>query len=192
MPKDPIAAVIFDMDGTITQPVIDWQQLRQRIGAPPERPIMDHIRALPEPDQSEATTILLETEWAATDQVPLNVGFTELYKEIRDLGLKTAVVTNNHGAALQNVLTQHGLTFDVALSRDDGELKPAPDLILLALNRLGCHPEQAIGIGDSRLDVESCQQADVRCIYLTHGTPKFPHTPSVANLADARKHLSLT
>lgn len=172
------------MDGTITRPVIDWKQLRQKIGATPDRPIMDHIRSLPEGARKRAEAILLETERRATDNVELNEGFHELHAEIQQRNLKTAIVTNNHGAAMSNVLSQHNLTFDAALSRDDGKLKPAPDLILMALDRLNCPAKHALGVGDSHLDVTSCGHAGVRCVYLTHGAPQFDHTPSVSALLD--------
>lgn len=171
----PLKAVIFDMDGTITRPVIDWQTLRADIGAPPERSIMEHIRSLPGKARRRAEAILLDTELRATDKVSLNDGFHELFDAVRSAGLRTGVVTNNHGAALDLVLEQHRLQFDVALSRDDGELKPAPDLIRLALDRLGVSPEEAIGLGDSRLDVAACRAAGVACVYLTHGSPAFDH-----------------
>lgn len=179
-----LQAVILDMDGTITAPVIDWHNLRSTIGVPPNETIMNHIRSLSIGKRQEATRILLETEMRGTEGVALNAGFEELVTKIREYELMTAVVTNNHGAAMQRVIEQNGLTFDVALSRDDGELKPAPDLINLALKRLGCSPQNAIGVGDSRLDTEACRAAGVQCIYLTHGTPSFDHKPSVESLLD--------
>jgi HAD superfamily hydrolase (TIGR01509 family) len=184
-----LQAVIFDMDGTITKPVIDWHALRSAIGAPPERTIMDHISSLPQPDRDCANDILLETELRATDNVELNDGFCDLHREIQIRGLKTAVVTNNHGAALQNLLAQHELTFDVALSRDDGALKPAPDLIQKALDHLGCNPKNALGVGDSQLDVTACAKLNVTCLYLTHGNPQFEHHPSIVSLREAITYL---
>ena len=184
MADSTVKALILDMEGTITRPVIDWKSLRSEIGATPGRSILEHIRGLPDGAREHAEIILLETERRATDNVELNEGFHELQTEIGRRGLKTAVVTNNHGAAMRNVLSQHNLCFDVALSRDDGDLKPSPDLILIALDRLSCPAESALGVGDSFLDITACNQAGVRCIYLTHDAPQFDHTPSVSNLLD--------
>jgi HAD superfamily hydrolase (TIGR01549 family) len=179
-----IKAVILDMDGTITQPVIDWKVLRASIGAPQDQTIMQHIRGLEDRDRDRAEKMLLETELQGTQDVALNPGFHELLSEIEQREIKKAVVTNNHGAAMTNVLRSHNLTFDVALSRDDGELKPSPDLIKLALQRLACDPANAIGVGDSNLDMAACGAANVRCVYLTHGKPQFHHEPSVSELTD--------
>ena len=42
-----IEAILFDMDGTVTEPNIDWRALRDRLGVPQGTAIMDHISSLP-------------------------------------------------------------------------------------------------------------------------------------------------
>ena len=64
-----LQAVILDMDGTITAPVIDWHNLRSAIGVPPNETIMNHIRSLSIGKRQEATRILLETEMRGTEGV---------------------------------------------------------------------------------------------------------------------------
>ena len=48
-----LKAILFDMDGTITRPNIDWKDLRARVGVPEGVPIMAHIDSLP---RAEAET----------------------------------------------------------------------------------------------------------------------------------------
>ena len=179
-----IKAVILDMDGTLTQPVIDWQHLRQRIGAPPESTIMDHIAGLPEAEAQRAEAILLETEREGTEQAPLNAGVEELFDALDRKRIARAIVTNNHRAAMQTVIDRHDLRLDAAFSRDDGLLKPAPDLILMALDALDCQPAEAIGLGDGRYDIAACGAAGVQCVYLTHGKPTLDHDPTVDSLTE--------
>ena len=38
-----LKGVILDMDGTVTVPYIDWKGLREKIGAVPERTILEYI-----------------------------------------------------------------------------------------------------------------------------------------------------
>ena len=179
-----LKAVIFDMDGTLTVPYINWQNLRAQIACPPNKNIIDHINSLPIERAQHANNILLSTEREAAEQAAINEGATELVHTLKDRGLKLALVTNNHREAMHIVLQRYGLTFDTALSRDDGTLKPAPDLIIKALNQLNAHPHEAIGIGDSQYDILACEAAGVQCIYLTHGSPKLDHTPSITALSD--------
>ncbi|MGA1196422.1 MAG: HAD family hydrolase [Candidatus Latescibacterota bacterium] len=179
-----LKAVIFDMDGTLTVPYINWQDLRAKIECPPTQNIIDHINSLPPKRAQHANNILLSTEREAAENAAMNEGATEIVQTLKDRGLKLALVTNNHREAMHIVLQRYGLTFDIALSRDDGTLKPAPDLIIKALQTLQVSASEAIGIGDSQYDILACTAANVRCIYLTHGSPKLKHEPSVTNLSD--------
>ncbi|MDA0709748.1 MAG: HAD family phosphatase [bacterium] len=177
-------AVIFDMDGTLTVPYINWSTLRAAISCPPDKTIIAHIDSLP-PDRARAAReILLATEREAAERAEMNAGAADLVDALRQRGLKLALVTNNHREAMQIVLKRYGLHFDSALSRDDGVLKPAPDLILKALDALGAKAEDALGIGDSIYDTQACAAAKVRCLYLTHGSPRFDHEPAIASLGD--------
>ena len=45
MPKKIIRGVAFDMDGTLTVPVLDFQLMRQRVGVPQTADILDTINA---------------------------------------------------------------------------------------------------------------------------------------------------
>lgn len=187
----PPKAIIFDMDGTLTVPYIDWKKLRSAIACPPDKTIIEHIDSLPPEQAQKATHILLETEREAAENAAINIGAAELVQTLRDKGLKLALVTNNHGDAMNIVLQRYGLHFDIALSRDDGVLKPAPDLILKSLAHLQVAPHEAIGIGDSQYDILACQAANVRCIYLTHNAPALQHEPAIASLTDMLPLLDL-
>ena len=176
--------VIFDMDGTITVPYIDWKSLRAKIGAVADKTLMQYIESLP-PDRSAwANNVLLDAEREAAANAEINAGVHELIDHLRTKGMRLALVTNNHGEAMRTVLNRYGLRFDVALSRDDGEIKPSPALIHKALQALGLPPNEVVGIGDGRYDIESCGLAGVRCIYLTHGNPVLNHEPCAASLAE--------
>lgn len=179
-----LKAVIFDMDGTLTMPYINWQDLRAKIKCPPSKNIIEHIDNLPSEQAKQATNILLKTEREAAENAAINEGAAELIQTLKDRGLKLALVTNNHREAMHIVLQRYDLTFDLALSRDDGLLKPAPDLIIKTLEQLHVRAHETIGIGDSQYDLLACEAAHVACIYLTHGTPKLDHTPSIATLSD--------
>lgn len=177
-------AIIFDMDGTLTLPYINWQKLRADIVCPPEKNIIEHIESLPPEQAKQANDILLATEREAAERADINAGASELVQTLKDRGLKLALVTNNHREAMHLILQRYNLTFDLTLSRDDGTLKPAPDLILKTLETFQIHPHEALGIGDSQYDILACTAANVRCIYLTHGAPKIKHDPSITTLTE--------
>jgi HAD superfamily hydrolase (TIGR01549 family) len=179
-----LRGVIFDMDGTITVPYINWKALRERVGAVPDKTIMQHIESLPPEPSRRANEELLKAELEAGQKAEANAGIVELVEYMRGKGLRLAVVTNSHGEAMRTVLQRYGLTFDVTLSRDDGEIKPSSFLIEKALDEMGLPAEAVVTIGDGRYDIEASERVGVRCIYLTHGNPTLDHQPAVATLGE--------
>jgi HAD superfamily hydrolase (TIGR01509 family) len=181
-----LKAVLFDMDGTITRPHIDWAALRQRLGVPAGVPIMEYVEGLSSPQQEEANALLEAVEMEAAAEAVLNPGAAELLAQLRREGLRLALITNNHRRAMQAVVEKFGLDFDLLLSREDAPLKPAPDLLLLALEHFGCTPEEACFVGDGRYDRVASEAAGVPYVHLAHDPQALAEGLSVPSLAALR------
>ena len=69
-----LKAVIFDMDGTLTQPYIDWKSLRAQIHCPIDKTIIEHINSLPSEASERANDILMQTEREAAQHAEINDG----------------------------------------------------------------------------------------------------------------------
>ncbi len=177
-----IRAIIFDMDGTLTESYINWPELRSKINCPPEKTIIEHIDNLPAKQRKQANDILLKKEWEAAQHAAIRAGATELIDALRARNYKLGLVTNNHGAAMHCVINRLNRAFDVAFSRDDGPIKPSPYLIHKTLQALDTSPDEAISIGDSRYDLMACTAARVRCIHFTGGASDLAHDLQVASL----------
>ncbi|MEW6753258.1 MAG: HAD-IA family hydrolase [Candidatus Latescibacterota bacterium] len=184
-----IRGVFFDMDGTVTRPHIDWRELRRRVGVPEGTPIMAHVESLCGPERQRAEGMLLAAEMEAAELAELNPGAAELLSGLRQAGLKLALITNNHRQAMERVVTRFALSFDVLLSREDGPLKPAPDLLLLALERLGLQPGEACFVGDGHYDRLASQAAGIRYLHLAHDGQERPGEPTLLALRAAWQHL---
>ena len=88
----------------------------------------------------------------------------------RDAGLRTAVATGATCATALKVLSAIGLAdcFDAIVSGYDvPHNKPAPDIYLLAAQRLGLKPSECLAIEDSRIGVQSAVSAQMPCIAVT-------------------------
>jgi phosphoglycolate phosphatase-like HAD superfamily hydrolase len=57
----------------------------------------------------------------------------------------------------------------VITSDDVNTSKPAPDLVAVALSRVGLPSSDAVMVGDTRWDVEAAGRAGVRCVALCSG-----------------------
>lgn len=177
-----LKAIIFDMDGTLTESHINWLDLRSKINCPPEQTIVQYIDDLPAKQRKRARDILIAKEREAARYAAIRAGAVALIDALRARDFKLGLVTNNHGAAMRCVIDRLNRAFDVAFSRDDGPIKPDPHLICRTLQTLGISRNEAIGIGDSRYDLMACAAAHVRCIHLTDGLSDLIHDPHVASL----------
>ncbi len=87
-------------------------------------------------------------------------------------GLRLAVVTNKEGAYTQTVLDAHDLTglFDKVISGDTlATKKPHPHGVLACLEMFGIHPDRALFIGDSSIDIATARNAGVAVWAVPYG-----------------------
>jgi len=106
------------------------------------------------------------TRWALRPYVK------DFLKAIRAKGVRTGLVSNVGGKTLSKALSKLGLEgfFDIALSRNDVlNLKPNPDGINLAIEKLGTQKDKSIFMGDSLDDINAARNAGIRVIIITDG-----------------------
>jgi phosphoglycolate phosphatase len=102
----------------------------------------------------------------------LRPGAKDFLHAIRTKGVRTGLVSNVGGKTLKKALSKLGLEgyFDIALSRNDvRNLKPNPDGLNFAIERLGANKDKSIFMGDSLDDVNAARNADLRVIIITEG-----------------------
>ena len=162
-------AVIFDMDGTLVEQLIDFAAIRRELGVPPRNGIIEAIQQMA-PDEAEvAGNLLLARETEAARRAQLISGATEIVDRIAKAGVKTALLTRNAQQAMVIVIARFGLTFDLAWSREDGPIKPEPDGILRACRQLGVSPERTCCVGDFHYDIVAANAAGATSVLLAAG-----------------------
>jgi len=106
----------------------------------------------------------------AAGEVELRPGVEELVAQARAAGLRVAVATTTNRPNVEALtLATWGLpaeeVFDVIAAGDEvGAKKPAPDVFLLALDRLGLPAQAAIAFEDSVNGVRSAKGAGLRVL----------------------------
>jgi HAD superfamily hydrolase (TIGR01509 family) len=106
----------------------------------------------------------------AAGAITLRPGVEEVLNKARATGLALAVATTtspgNVDALIQATLRRRAdEVFDVIAAGDDvAAKKPAPDVYLLALSRLGLPADAALAIEDSRNGLLSAKSAGLRCV----------------------------
>ncbi|HEY6554439.1 MAG TPA: HAD-IA family hydrolase, partial [Vicinamibacteria bacterium] len=104
---------------------------------------------------------------AACDAQPLLPGVEALVHAARQLGLGTAVASSSTRGWVEGWLARHGIRalFDVLCGREDvAAVKPAPDLFLLAAERLGVPPGACVVFEDSPNGMRAAAAAGMRCV----------------------------
>jgi len=75
------------------------------------------------------------------------------------------------------------------VSREDALLKPAPDLLLLALEKFSITAAEAVFIGDGRYDRDASRAAGVRYIHLEHDRSRPAEGEVIHGLAELLNQL---
>ena len=101
------------------------------------------------------------------------IGIPELLKNLKDKGIKTAVVSNKFDLAVKELSNKYfGDLIDIAIGENEQagiKKKPAPDTVFEVLNLMNLKSEDAIYIGDSDVDIMTAKNSSMPCISVTWG-----------------------
>ena len=189
-------AVIFDLDGTLLNTLGDLTAavnhalsacgLPTRTQAQVRSFVGDGVKMLiarscpADADEATRTTVLDKyVAYYAAHTMDLTApydGLLDLLTDLRAQGVKTAVVSNKHDHAVQELCAHYfdGL-LDAAVGGSDARpLKPAPDSLLVTMEQLGVDPTDVWYVGDSVQDVMTARNAAVKCVAVTWGFQDKP------------------
>jgi HAD superfamily hydrolase (TIGR01509 family) len=179
-PIKSIKAVLFDFDGTLTCPgALDWTAIKQEVGCPLDRPVLEFIQSLPENKQQWALEKLEQFESAGAVRSEPNHGAEKMVSELRSRGLPLAVISRNSlrciHLALNNFKGIRISDFEFIISRDDPvSPKPSPEGVLLAARKLGLSPEELLVVGDYVIDIQAGRTAGAPTVFLDSGQTSLP------------------
>lgn len=184
-------AVIFDLDGTLTNTLEDLQSsvnFALREFGFPERSI-DEVRSfvgngvrrliflsVPEntPEETAEECLAVFKEYYKNNSLvrtkPYD-GIIPMLEKLKESGVKTAVVTNKMNEAAQDIVR---IFFDGLIEETLGQIdgmaqKPQPDGINSVLSMLGASKEKAVYVGDSEVDCLTAVNAGIPCIGVSWG-----------------------
>ncbi|TGQ53534.1 phosphoglycolate phosphatase [Mesorhizobium sp. M1C.F.Ca.ET.193.01.1.1] len=193
-------AILFDLDGTLVDSAPDIATaVNELLGAsdlPPLRVdqvkamIGGGVRKLVERAFAASGSPLADSalEEANRDMAPIYrrhlTRLTRLMPGVREVlthfhlnGMAMGVVTNKPQLATREILLHFHLTeYLGAIVGGDAvtQLKPAPDALLLALDKLGVGPADALMVGDSSSDVGAARAAGMPVVLLRGGYTQIP------------------
>jgi 2-phosphoglycolate phosphatase len=187
----PLKAVLFDLDGTLVDSEKDIAEAanytREHYGLKrvPDTTIAQYV--------GNGVYTLLEKSLGTTDQAKIQeayevfqshyrvhcADFTKPYPGAFDLlnalkkkNIKMGVVSNKPQEFTTSVLEKLNLApyFEVAFGPEaTTNRKPHPEPLLVALEKLGAQPSEAVMVGDSIVDIQAAQAGQIKVAVFTHG-----------------------
>jgi HAD superfamily hydrolase (TIGR01509 family) len=161
-----IEAVIFDLDGTITQPFFD---------------VLESMEKMSAEQRKEAERILHFHEMRAVTESRLNAGARETLSALRKAGIHIGMLTRNRRSNAVAVAEKHNLKFDAIVDREDGPAKPDAFGVLEICRQFGVKPDRTLVVGDYLYDLLCAKAAGAVSVLLAN-----------SNNADFAEHADFT
>jgi HAD superfamily hydrolase (TIGR01509 family) len=176
---------IFDMDGTLTLSIHDFDGIKRILGLPIDRPILEALNSLPAAQSAQLHQQLDALELDIAHRATAQSGARELLTELRppwwrasrSRGAQIAILTRNSKPNAQATLAACGLAeffpSELILSRHCCPPKPSPEGILQLLSGWNAQPNRSVMVGDYVFDLEAGRRAGSATVYLDP-TGEFP------------------
>lgn len=161
---------IFDLDGTLTVAVHDFDAIRAELSLPRGRPILEALAALPEPEQRWRYARLDAIERELARLARPAPGAEALLDRLLARGARLGILTRNSHAIALDTLRVAGLErfFEPAhvLGRESARPKPEPDGVHLLLSAWSLAPSDAVVVGDYLFDLRAGRAAGTATIHV--------------------------
>ncbi|XP_073134895.1 haloacid dehalogenase-like hydrolase domain-containing protein At2g33255 [Henckelia pumila] len=165
--KPRLRGVVFDMDGTLTVPVIDFpamyravlgeeEYVRIKLENPSGIDVLHQIEKWSPDKQRRAYEIIAEFEKHGSDRLQIMPGASELCKFLDSRNIRRGLITRNVKDSVVLFHNRFGMTFSPALSREFRPYKPDPAPLLHICSNWGVQPDEVMMIGDSLKDDVAC------------------------------------
>ena len=186
-----IDTIIFDLDGTLLDTLEDLTDsvnyAMERFGLPAHT--LDAVRgfvgngvaklierAIPQGVENPSYEAIFEAfkeHYAkhCEDKTCPYEGIMEVLAPLKEQGYHLAIVSNKFDGAVKQLCKKYFREYiSVAIGESDQvKRKPAPDTVYQALRELGSEGSRAIYVGDSEVDLQTAQNAQLRCVSVTWG-----------------------
>jgi HAD superfamily hydrolase (TIGR01509 family) len=184
--KKEVKAILFDMDGVLTDSFDAWchiindamreigktplskSVLRKHFGAPVERDQKTHFKGY---TIEEIRKMYLKHYFTHWKKIRLFPDTLPVLKKVAGNGWKIGLISNSTKDIINPMLKRHGIAryFDAVMSMDDVKnRKPHPEMVIKACRILNVKPSETIVIGDTQNDMLAGKSAG--CLTIGIGT----------------------
>lgn len=187
---------LFDMDGTLTCAMHDFDAMRAALSLPAGVPILEALANL-DPEEAQIKRQQLDDmELDMASHATIQPGCIELLDQLAEAGASLGILTRNGKRIAEVTLAacalEHYFTDSTIVSRDCCAAKPDPAGVHLLLQRWQATPASAVMVGDYLFDLEAGRNAGVTTVHMdVSGTYAWPELTdvSVASLKELKDRI---
>ena len=174
-PRFQVRAILFDFDGTLVEPSIDFDAMKEQVvriaadfgvdvapwAAWPVLEIVERVGQELANNGADAARFascanqaIIKVEVIAAEHVAPYPGVPAMLHTLQARGYAVGIVTRNCRAAVEHILARAPLAHQVLLTRDDVQhVKPDPRHLADALDALGMRDAPTLMCGDHPMDI---------------------------------------
>lgn len=164
MHQTKFKGIIFDMDGTLTVPTLNFRKIREELNIP-DGDIAEIINSWEEPRRRMGWQTIERYETVASSNIQLQPDAAATLLNLAENGIRLAIITRNTMRSVQAFLPTVPVCFDPILTREFPFLKPAPEPVWHILECWEMAAELCLMVGDFIHDLESANAAGVYSCY---------------------------
>ena len=161
---------IFDLDGTLTIAVHDFNAIREELGIPEGQPIIKTLESLPLKESRNKKKKLQEIE----EKLALNAspapGVKKLLETLNShnyfFGILTLNTRENAWITLKALGLSEYFTKESVIGRWCAEPKPSPNGIKKLLNHWNVYANDALIVGDYLYDLQVGRAAEIATVHV--------------------------
>ncbi len=186
-----LKAVIFDLDGVITDSAVyhyqAWKQIADRMGIPFDLTYNEKLKGV---SRMESLNLVLDNGkgrdfYNIEEKEKLAFEKNEIYKELikkitpndlmagigtllkelkkRNILIGLASVSKNAGFIIKQLCVEEYFDYVADAAKVENS-KPAPDIFIDCINKLGQDPKNCIGVEDARVGIEAIHRSGMKAV----------------------------
>ena len=172
---DPVAGIVFDLDGTVVDSGLDFAAMRSETGCPTGVGLLEFIDAMDSASERErAHAVIHHHEMIGARAATWMPGAKHLLHRLTATSIPIGIFTRNSREAAGLVIETLGIPCNDLVAREDAAAKPDPEGLLEIAGRWQLPPRDMLAVGDFLFDLQAASKAGMRaCLYDPRGESPY-------------------